>query len=120
MSLENSIETGVELPAPPATSSDFGTNIGEEIENSTRASQSLAVGDFSGSQRSRCNLGAAEKKVRIATGTALLGVAAFAPLSRGWRIGLAVAGASQLITGAMSYCPLWQALGIDTRHAGER
>jgi hypothetical protein len=56
----------------------------------------------------------------MAAGTALLAAAAFAPVSRGWRIGFAALGASQVVMSAMSFCPLWHALGIDTRRQNEQ
>jgi hypothetical protein len=63
---------------------------------------------------SRCNVGHTEQKLRLAAGTALLATAAFAPLSRGWRIGLATLAVAELATGAARYCPVSQLLGINT------
>jgi len=48
----------------------------------------------------------------LGVGTLVAGVAA--PLPKGWRIGLLGFAASELITAAAQYCPLNQALGIDT------
>jgi hypothetical protein len=66
-----------------------------------------------------CNVGRTEQKFRLGAGAALLAVAAFAPVSRGWKIGLGILGASELITGSLRYCPVSQALGINTCHGSE-
>lgn len=101
--------------APEVEPAEFGTNVGELIdERVTTISEPSVYRDLR-----RCNLGKTERNVRLGTGAALLGAAAFAPVNRGWRIGFAVLGAAQLITGARQYCPLWHALGIDTRRPGE-
>jgi hypothetical protein len=68
----------------------------------------------------RCNVGRTEQKFRIGGGLALLAAAAFAPLDRGWRIGLAVLGAAEVITGTTRYCPVSQLLGINTCRADEQ
>ena len=71
--------------------------------------------------RSRhCNVGRAEQKFRLGAGAALLTAAAFAPMDRGWKIGLAVLGAAELVTGAMRYCPVSRMLGINTCQPGEQ
>jgi hypothetical protein len=64
-----------------------------------------------------CNVGRTEQKFRLGTGTALLAAAAFAPVSRGLQIGLAAVGVAELITGSLRYCPVSQALGINTCQA---
>ena len=92
-----------------ASTDDFGINVGEKIL------EQASLAEITGEHASRCNIGSLEQKIRIGSGVALLAAAGFAPLSRGWRIGLAVAGLSQLVTGATRYCPVWQAMGIDTR-----
>jgi hypothetical protein len=66
------------------------------------------------------NVGRTEQIVRLTAGAALVGAAAFAPLSRGWRIALGTLGATQLLTGSMNYCPLWQALGVNTCSQSDR
>ena len=128
MPTPNTLDPLANVHPQPTTSEEFGTNVGETILAQT---DFLADPDFSGSTsdsslsspepagNSRCNLSHTEQKIRLAAGATLLGVAAFAPLGRNWRIGLGVLGAAQLVTGAMRYCPLWQALGIDTRKAEE-
>jgi hypothetical protein len=102
-----------DLPMPDRAG-DFGTNVGAAI------SEKVDVSD----QRnefppSRCNVGRAEQKFRLGAGAVLLAAAAFAPLSRGWRIGLAALGAAELTTGAMRYCPVSQLLGINTCRGDE-
>jgi hypothetical protein len=72
-------------------------------------------------ERSRkCNVGRTEQKLRIGGGVALLAAAAFAPIGRGWKIGLAVLGAAEVITGTTRYCPVSQMLGINTCRADEQ
>ena len=66
-----------------------------------------------------CNVGRTEQKFRLGAGAALLAVAAFAPVSRGWKIGLSILGASELITGSLRYCPVSQVLGINTCRGSE-
>jgi hypothetical protein len=88
----------------------FGTNVGETILE--RVSQEAMP------QRELTlprNLGNAERCIRMSAGTGLIAAAVLAPLSRGWRITLAAVGVTELTTGASGYCPLWQALGINTR-----
>ena len=98
-----------------STNDDFGTNVGEQI---SAKFQAPVEADFSPNQR--CNVGRMEQKFRLGAGTALLAAAAFAPLSRGWRIGLAAFGAAELITGSTRYCPVSNLLGINTCRADER
>lgn len=101
-----------------ATTSDrFGTNVGDRIEaqmDMTTLEEALYE------PASHCNVGRTEQKFRIAAGTALLATAAFAPLSTGWRIGLAALGAAELITGTTRYCPVSKLLGVNTCRADER
>lgn len=101
-----------------ATTDEFGTNVGELIAEKVNLVPEAAETNLAST--SRCNVGYTEQKIRIGVGTALLAAAAFAPVSRGWRIGFAVVGAAELITGAMRYCPVSQALGINTCREGER
>lgn len=96
-----------------SSTDDFGTNVGEKIIEVAELQKAQA-------KEERCNIGSTEQKIRFAPGATLLAAAAFAPVSRGWKIGFAVFGASQIITGAMSYCPLWHAIGVDTRHGKKR
>lgn len=67
-----------------------------------------------GADERPCNVGRTEQTFRLVAGGALLAAAAMAPVSRGWRIGFAVLGVAEIVTGAMRYCPINQALGINT------
>ena len=64
----------------------------------------------------RQNVGCVGRAARLVLGTVLPAIALFAPLGRPWRIAAASVGGIALATGASGYCPLNQALGIDTRH----
>jgi Protein of unknown function (DUF2892) len=92
---------------------EHGTNVGVVDELGFAAENGRRAGI-------QCNIGRSEQKFRLGMGTALLAAAAFAPLSRGWRIGLSIVGAAELITGTTRYCPISQALGINTCAADER
>ena len=96
-------------------SEDFSTNVGMLLEEEVGFTTSPVR-----EETSRCNVGRTEQKLRWAAGAALLGAAAFAPLSRGWRIGLGVLGVAEIITGTTRYCPASQLLGINTCRADER
>lgn len=102
----------VDIQSDPTTTDEFGRTVGNAIDEKM---------DFLAYPRSRdgspCNVGRTEQKLRIGSGLVLLTVAAVAPLSRGWRVSLAVLAAVELITGARRHCPVWQALGIDTSRA---
>ncbi len=61
-----------------------------------------------------CNVGRAERSIRIVLGLVLLGIGAFAGLPP-WGAGIAfVVGAVALVTGAIGFCPAWKLLGINT------
>lgn len=92
-----------------AAADELNINVGEKIAEQLNVRDDTAL-----AQTSRCNVGRTEKKFRLGAGTALLAAAAFAPVSRGWRIGFAVVGIAELVTGAIRYCPVNQAFGIDT------
>ena len=101
----------------PATASNepFGTNLGEKLM------ETADVSDLTTAPQGRtCNVGLTDQKIRMIGGAALLGAAAFAPLSRNWRIALGACGAFELITGAMRYCPVWHAVGVDTNRIRPR
>jgi hypothetical protein len=108
MTLPTSIDPATDLETE-ATTDDFRINVGEEV-----AQRFDFDAELEWMRDSNCNVGRTEQKFRIATGSALLAAAAFAPVSRGWRIGFALIGAAELVTGAMRYCPINQALGINT------
>lgn len=50
----------------------------------------------------------------------MLAAAAFAPVGRSWRLGLMALGAMEVITGALRYCPVSHALGINTCRTDRR
>jgi hypothetical protein len=61
-----------------------------------------------------CNVGTIERSIRILLGVLLLGIGAFAELSPvGTGVALVV-GTIALVTGALSFCPLWALLGLNT------
>jgi hypothetical protein len=62
----------------------------------------------------KTNVGGRDRKVRIATGIALLGAAALAPVGRRWKGMMAAMGAETLMTAATGYCAMNQALGVNT------
>jgi hypothetical protein len=111
--IESPITTSDQLHSSDGND-NFGINVGEQIEARMEAPIAQVQ------EHSRyCNVGLTEQKFRIAAGTALIATAAFAPLSRGWRIGLAAFGIAELITGATRYCPVSRAFGINTCRDGE-
>ncbi len=61
-----------------------------------------------------CNLGNVERSIRILLGILLLGIGAFAGLSAMATAVLLIAGTIALVTGAVSFCPLWALLGLNT------
>ena len=96
---------------------DDGLNVGLVIEEEVRA---VALPETPQARMGLpCNVGRTEQRFRLFFGTGLLAVAAFAPVSRGWKIGLATIGAAELITGTLRYCPVSQALGINTCRGDE-
>lgn len=92
-------------PAGPV----FGLNVGEQI-----ADKLTTVRQQRRWLHAHCNVGRTEQKIRLGAGVGLLAAAAFAPVSRGWKIGFALLGTAELITGATRYCPVSQAFGINT------
>ncbi|BFU94852.1 MAG: conserved protein of unknown function [Nitrospira sp.] len=61
-----------------------------------------------------CNVGTVERSVRILLGILLLGIGAFAGLSPMVTGVALVVGTIALVTGAISFCPLWALLGLNT------
>ncbi|MDF0642466.1 MAG: DUF2892 domain-containing protein [Nitrospira sp.] len=61
-----------------------------------------------------CNLGKVERSIRLLIGILLLGIGAFAGLSPVATGVTLVAGTIALVTGAISFCPLWALLGLNT------
>lgn len=128
MTTSNTVEPAVTTPPDPRPAEDFGTSLGEVLsqETETPPAQALAVAEeprfleSSSTTGRRCNVGRTEQKFRLAMGAGLITAAAFAPLSRGWRIALGVAGAAELITGSLRYCPVSQLFGINTCRGDEQ
>jgi hypothetical protein len=115
MTTPNSSAPTVDLHANAMASDDSGPKVGDMIGNKVNyARETLTPLGL------RCNVGRAEQNFRVGAGAALLATAAFAPVSRGWRIGLAALGAAELITGALRYCPVSEALGINTCRQDEQ
>ncbi|HEX2099953.1 MAG TPA: DUF2892 domain-containing protein [Candidatus Synoicihabitans sp.] len=117
--------TSPQPEANPDQEPRFGTNLGDRLEEQMPAAPDLStslpslpmsaeLSDREPRAGSRCNVGRAEQKVRLIAGTALLAAAAFAPVSRGWRIGLAAFGVAEILTGSIRYCPVSQLLGVNT------
>lgn len=61
-----------------------------------------------------CNLGAAERAIRIALGVVLIAVGYFAAIPGPWAIAAYVIGAVAVVTAAAGFCPAWRFLGINT------
>jgi hypothetical protein len=100
---------------------DFGTNVGDKILHTpgveTLVSEHAPAGPAATSapaRSSRCNVGPADQKMRLGAGATLLAAAALAPVGRNARIALGAIGVAALLTGATRYCPVSQALGINT------
>jgi hypothetical protein len=61
-----------------------------------------------------CNVGGTDRTIRLAAGVTALGLGLFGPMSRTGRIIALTVGASALFSGITRYCPINQALGINT------
>ncbi len=61
------------------------------------------------------NVGGWDRNIRWVLGAGALVASLTAPLPRGWRWGLMSFAASELLTAATQYCPVNQALGINTK-----
>ena len=62
----------------------------------------------------KCNVGGADRNVRIVAGIILVAIGLFSPLSTLWQTLFLVLGAIALITGLIRFCPLNSLLGLDT------
>jgi hypothetical protein len=123
-----SADQTVDIHADPEFRSQFGTNVGNKILETDGVGEVLAATSDGPASIApewtdapvgrRCNVGRAEQKIRLIGGAALLGAAAFAPVGRNWRIAMAAFGAMEIVTGATRYCPVWQALGVNTCRGG--
>lgn len=61
-----------------------------------------------------CNVGGADKALRIGTGVALVAVGLFMDLSTTWTIAAYALAVIALLTALIGYCPLNQLFGLDT------
>jgi hypothetical protein len=61
-----------------------------------------------------CNVGGADRVLRVVVGIALAIAAYSSELGTAWKFSLAVVAAIALVTAAIGYCPLNRVLGIDT------
>ena len=61
-----------------------------------------------------CNVGGAERGIRIVIGIGLIAAGALAGLPEAGMYVAYVVGAVALVTGAIGYCPAWQLFGINT------
>ena len=61
-----------------------------------------------------CNIGGVERTIRIILGVILLLVGYLAGLPTWGTVAAYLLGAVALVTGAVRFCPLWFALGINT------
>ena len=114
----------LDVPMRTDDNQDFGTNVGQIIEQQTASdefgAQVTANEDMYGSERRLpFNVGTTERTIRLAAGTGMLAAAAFAPIGRNWRIALGILGAMEIATGSARYCPLWHALGVNTNRSGQ-
>ena len=62
----------------------------------------------------KCNVGGVERAIRITLAVILVWVGTLAGLPVWGAVAAFVLGAVALITGAVSFCPLWALLGINT------
>lgn len=65
------------------------------------------------------NVGGWDRNVRFAVAGALLGAGALGKLPLPWRIAMLAVGASELFSASTQYCPISQALGINTNRNSE-
>ncbi len=61
-----------------------------------------------------CNVGRTERIIRGVLGLALIGIGWLADIHGGWRAAALVIGGISLATALVGFCPLWEALGINT------
>jgi hypothetical protein len=66
----------------------------------------------------KSNVGTTERLVRIGLGVILLLTGYFAALPQWGSIIAYLLGVVAIVTGAVSFCPLWQLLGINTCESG--
>ena len=61
-----------------------------------------------------CNVGNAERMIRVVLGIALIGIGYLAGLPSWGAMTTYVVGAVALVTGAWGFCPAWKLFGINT------
>ena len=61
-----------------------------------------------------CNVGGADRTVRIIAAVVLLAAAVFADVGTGWRMLLALLGLIAAVTALVRYCPLNRMIGLNT------
>ena len=66
----------------------------------------------------KTNVGGWDRNMRWILGSAAVAAAITGRVSTGWRVALIGFGATELITAATRYCPLNEAMGINTAYAG--
>ncbi len=64
------------------------------------------------------NVGGWDRNTRWILGTGALVAGLIAPVRRSWRIGLLAFAATELVTAGTRYCPVNQALGVNTAAEG--
>lgn len=62
----------------------------------------------------QCNVGGADKAVRIAAGSGLAAFALLADIDRGWKTLAGAAAAISLATATVGFCPMNSLLGINS------
>ncbi len=63
----------------------------------------------------KLNVGTIDRVVRVVVGLVLIGLAAAQLLTGVWMWVAGGAGVVLLLTAAVSFCPLWALLGVNTR-----
>jgi uncharacterized membrane protein HdeD (DUF308 family) len=66
----------------------------------------------------RCNVGGADRTVRIVAGIVLIAVGLLYPLSVAWQTAVFVVGVIALLTGLMRFCPISALVGRNTCKQG--
>lgn len=66
--------------------------------------------------RVSCNVGGADRAVRLGVGATLIGLGIGTHIPKAARIAMGAVGAVGLITGISKYCPVSQALHLNTCH----
>mgnify|MGYP006298965135 CR=1 FL=1 len=67
----------------------------------------------------QCNVGGADRWIRIIAGVVLLLIGIFVPMGTVWQTIVLIVGAIGLVTGLIRFCPASLVLGINTCKAPE-